>query len=80
MAREKPLHLVGGHTRPILHDAEKVLLNYRDALRFVYQKTIEGAERFLTPDELVWYVKLPPDLTGQDYLADYYGSIPSVPR
>jgi uncharacterized sulfatase len=75
MVREKPLHLVGGHTRPILNDAEKVLENYRDALRFVYQKTIEGAEKFVTPDELVDSVKLPPELAALDYLADYYGSV-----
>jgi uncharacterized sulfatase len=66
MAQEEPLHLVGGHTRPILHNAENVLLNCRDALRFVHQKTIEGAKRLLTPEELVEYVKLPPDLAGGD--------------
>lgn len=75
MLQEKPLHLVGGHTRPILNDAQEVLQNYRDALRFVYRKTIEGAEKFLTPDELVDYVKLPPELARLDYLADYYGSV-----
>ncbi|MFN7934598.1 MAG: alkyl/aryl-sulfatase [Bryobacteraceae bacterium] len=75
MVQEKPLHLVGGHTRPILNDAGQVLRNYRDALRFVYTKTIEGAEKFLTPDELVDYVKLRPELANLDYLADYYGSL-----
>ncbi|MDX1982268.1 MAG: alkyl/aryl-sulfatase [Bryobacteraceae bacterium] len=75
MIREQPLHLVGGHTRPILNDAASVLTNYRDALRFVHEKTIEGARKFLTPDELVEYVKLPPHLANLDYLGDYYGSV-----
>ncbi|MBS1824039.1 MAG: alkyl/aryl-sulfatase [Acidobacteria bacterium] len=80
MVQEKPLHLIGGHTRPVLNDAETVLRNYRDALRFVHQKTIEGAEKFLTPDELVDYVKLPPELANLDYLGDYYGSIAGTVR
>ncbi|MBM3728866.1 MAG: hypothetical protein FJW40_26000 [Acidobacteria bacterium] len=75
MVREKPLHLVGGHTRPILNDAQEVLERYRDALRFVFQKTMEGAEKLLTPDELVDYVKLPSELAGLDYLGGYYGSV-----
>lgn len=80
MVREDPLHLVGGHTRPVLNEARKVLENYRDALRFVYKKTIEGAEKFLTPDELMEYVSLPPELAGLDYLADYYGSVSGTVR
>lgn len=75
MVREGPDHVVGGHTRPILNNATEVLSNYRDAMRFVYEKTIEGAARFMTPDELVEYVKLPERLARLDYLADYYGSV-----
>jgi uncharacterized sulfatase len=75
MIAEKPQHLVGGHTRPVLNDAVAVLSNYRDAMRWVYDKTIEGAQKFLTPDELVEYVKLPPHLANLDYLGDYYGSV-----
>jgi uncharacterized sulfatase len=75
MIADKPQHLVGGHTRPVLNDAVAVLSNYRDAMRWVYDKTIEGAQKFLTPDELVEYVKLPPHLANLDYLGDYYGSV-----
>ncbi|MBM3756590.1 MAG: alkyl/aryl-sulfatase [Acidobacteria bacterium] len=80
IVQENPLHLVGGHTKPILNDARKVLENYRDALRFVHQKTMEGAEKFLTPDELVEYVKLPPEFAQLDYLGDYYGSVAGTVR
>jgi uncharacterized sulfatase len=75
MVKEQPLHLVGGHTRPMLNSATEVLTNYRDALRHVHAKTIEGAQKFLTPDELVEYAKLPPHLAKLDYLGDYYGSV-----
>lgn len=77
MLKEEPDYLVPGHTRPIL-DKEKikeVLTNYRDAIRFVFNKTIEGMNKGLTPDELVNYVKLPPHLIEKDYLREYYGNV-----
>jgi uncharacterized sulfatase len=77
MLKEEPDYLVPGHTRPIL-DKEKikeVLTNYRDAIRFVFNKTIEGMNKGLTPDELVNYVKLPSHLIKKDYLREYYGNV-----
>lgn len=67
--------LVGGHTRPIIGRAnvEEVLSNYEKAIRFVFDKTIEGMNKGLTPDELVNYVQLPDDLAQLDYLKPYYG-------
>lgn len=75
MIGEDPLHVVGGHTTPMLGSAVEVLTNYRDAMRWVLDRTIEGAKRFMTPDELVEYAALPPELAELDYLADYYGSV-----
>jgi alkyl sulfatase BDS1-like metallo-beta-lactamase superfamily hydrolase len=75
MIDEDPLHVVGGHTAPMLGNAVEVLTNYRDALEWVHDRTIEGAKRFMTPDELVDYAALPEHLAGLDYLADYYGSV-----
>jgi len=75
MVQEKPLHVVGGHTTPMLGNAEEVLTNYRDAMRWVHDRTIEGAKQYMTPDELVEYAALPEHLAGLDYLADYYGSV-----
>ena len=74
MVKENPLHVVAGHTTPILNDALEVLTNYRDAMQYVYDKTIEGAMKFMTPDELVDYAKLPERFARFDYLVDYYGS------
>ena len=50
MIAETPMHLVGGHTSPILDSGLEVLINYRDALKWVHDRTIEGAKKFMTPD------------------------------
>ncbi len=75
MIREEPLHVVGGHTTPMLGNAVEVLTNYRDAMQWVHDRTIEGAKQYMTPDELVEYAALPAHLAELDYLADYYGSV-----
>ncbi len=77
MVKEKPEYLVGGHTRPVI-GAEKigeVLTDYRDAIQFVFDKTIEGMNMGMTPDELVAYVQLPARLAGKEYLREYYGNV-----
>ena len=77
MLQEGPECLVPGHTRPILGKAKiaEMLTNYRDAIRLVFDKTIEGMNQGLTPDELVDYVKLPERFADKDYLREYYGNV-----
>jgi uncharacterized sulfatase len=77
MLQEKPDKLVPGHTRPITDKAlvTEMLTNYRDAIRFVFDKTIEGMNKGLTPDELVDYVQLPSKYAEKDYLREYYGNV-----
>lgn len=77
MLKEKPEKLVPGHTRPITDKAEVMdrLTNYRDAVQYVFNKTIEGMNKGMTPDELVEYVKLPQKYADKDYLRNYYGNI-----
>jgi alkyl sulfatase BDS1-like metallo-beta-lactamase superfamily hydrolase len=67
--------LVGGHTRPVVGNAavQEALTDYRDTIRFIFEKTIEGMNRGLTPDELVEYVQLPSRLAEKKYLQPYYG-------
>jgi uncharacterized sulfatase len=69
--------LVGGHTRPIIgaDEVREVLTNYRDAVRFVHDKTVEGMNKGLAPDELVEYVRLPDHLADQEYLQEFYGNV-----
>ena len=50
------------------------LTDYRDAIRFVFQKTIEGMNKGLTPDQLVDYVQLPERFKDKDNLRPYYGN------
>lgn len=73
MVQESPEYVVPGHTTP-MSDATAVLTNYRDAMQWVLDRTIEGALNKLTPDELIDYTSLPAHLADLDYLQDYYGS------
>jgi uncharacterized sulfatase len=80
MIAENPLHVVGGHTAPMFNNAGEVLTNYRDAMQWVVDRTVEGARAYMTPDELVTYAALPDHLAELDYLADYYGSVEGTVR
>jgi len=80
MVAEEPLHVVGGHTAPILDEATAVLTNYHDAMKWVLDRTVEGMQQYLTPDELVEYPALPERFAKLDYLADYYGSVEGTIR
>lgn len=77
MAKEGAEVLVPGHTRPITgkDEVHQALTDYRDAIRFVFDKTIEGINKGMTPDMLVGYVKLPAELAEKDYLREYYGNV-----
>ncbi len=77
MSKEGAEFLVPGHTRPIIGKAavSEALTDYRDAIRFVFDKTIEGMNKGLTPDQLVDYVELPARFEGKDYLREYYGNV-----
>ncbi|MYK28622.1 MAG: alkyl/aryl-sulfatase [Gammaproteobacteria bacterium] len=76
MIEERPHHLVAGHTRPVIGAAQatEVLTHYRDGIASIFEQTIAGMNRGLTPDELVQTVKLPPELAELDYLKPYYGN------
>ena len=75
MLAENPAHLVGGHTRPVLgrERVREVLTNYRDGVHSVFEQTIAGMNRGLTPDQLVEVVEVPTELAELDYLRSYYG-------
>lgn len=69
--------MVMGHTRPILaaQEVNRSLTQYREAIAFVFEKTIEGINLGLTPDELVAYVQLPESLANDPQLAQFYGRV-----
>ncbi len=45
----------------------------RDAIKYTFDKTIEGMNKGLTPDELVEYAALPDHLASHPNLVQYYG-------
>ena len=67
--------LVGGHTDPVLGEANvrEVLTDYRDAVRYIHDETVAGMNRGLTPDELAATVRLPERLASKEYLRPFYG-------
>jgi len=80
MVQQDPLHVVGGHTAPMLNDAKEVLTNYRDAMQWVLDRTLDGLSKQMTPDELVAYGRLPERFAKLDYLGDYYGTVEGTIR
>ncbi|MFM7070332.1 MAG: alkyl sulfatase dimerization domain-containing protein [Planctomycetota bacterium] len=82
LLKEGAEHLVAGHTRPIsgAKEVRLVLTDYRDAVRFVHDKTVEGMNQGMTPDQAVEYVKMPAKLASKDYLREYYGNVPWAVR
>lgn len=80
MVDENPMHVVGGHTAPVVGEAIEVLTNYRDAMQWVLDRTLEGLREFMTPDELVEFARLPERFASLDYLGDYYGTVEGTIR
>jgi alkyl sulfatase BDS1-like metallo-beta-lactamase superfamily hydrolase len=69
--------LAPGHTRPLIGSeiVRQTLTDYRDAIRYVVDKTIEGMNLGLGPDELPGYVTLPPHLRDAPFLQEFYGTV-----
>jgi uncharacterized sulfatase len=69
--------LAPGHTMPVF-GAEQIrdaLTSYRDAIRFVVDKSVEGMDAGLSIDDLVASVKLPERLASKPFLQEFYGSV-----
>jgi alkyl sulfatase BDS1-like metallo-beta-lactamase superfamily hydrolase len=63
---------------PVLAGEENVsrtLTNYRDAIQFVHDQTVQYMNKGLTPGEIKELVKLPPHLAEDPYLQEVYGQI-----
>lgn len=70
-------YLVPGHTRPVTgrEEVRRRLTAYRDAITSVWEQTIDGINRGLTPDQLVEAVKLPDELSRAPFLQQFYGTV-----
>jgi len=72
-----PEYVVPSHTRPVVGGAmaRAALTAYRDGIKSILDQTVQGMTQGERPDELVQHVKLPPDLAGNPYLQEFYGSV-----
>ncbi|MBY5392963.1 alkyl/aryl-sulfatase [Rhizobium leguminosarum] len=69
--------VVPGHMGTIAgaYEGKEALTTYRDGIKFVYEKTMEGITNGKTADELVQEIKLPAKLAQHPYLQEYYGTV-----
>lgn len=77
MRRRRPEHLVPSHTVP-LHGEQAIgeaLTRYRDAIQWVRDRTVQGANEGTPVDVLAERVGLPPSLSSDPALAPMYGQI-----
>jgi alkyl sulfatase BDS1-like metallo-beta-lactamase superfamily hydrolase len=75
--RRNPAHLVPNHTQPI-HGREKIaeiLTNYRDAIQWVRDEVVRGANKGLDVDTLAETIKLPKHLADKHYNKEFYGQV-----
>jgi alkyl sulfatase BDS1-like metallo-beta-lactamase superfamily hydrolase len=77
MRRLRPEHLLPCHTVPIHGEQEiaTVLMNYRDAIQWVRDEVIRGANKGYDLDTVAENIRLPPHLAGLHYTTEFYGQI-----
>lgn len=82
MAEFKPHFLVPGHTMPVRGEetAVAMLSDYSEAIRVVYDQTVQGMNEGKGPDQLAHEVKLPEHLRDKPYLIEFYGTVPHAVR
>jgi alkyl sulfatase BDS1-like metallo-beta-lactamase superfamily hydrolase len=71
-----PAFLVPSHTRPVTGEQEirDLLMNYRDAIRYVYEQSVRMINQGRTPDEIAATIKLPAHLARDPFLQEFYGT------
>ncbi len=64
-----------GHTRPVIgkEAVKEAVTAMRDAIKYTFDKSIEGMNKGMTPDELVEYAALPEPLASHPNLVQFYG-------
>lgn len=77
MRRRAPLHLVPSHTRPVSGEEEvaSALTGYRDAIQWVRDSVVRGANAGEPVDALAQSIGLPPHLAGRRELLELYGQV-----
>ncbi|WP_191601337.1 alkyl/aryl-sulfatase [Marinomonas algicola] len=69
--------MLTGHGQPVAgkEAISQCLGDYSAAIRFIIEKSVEGMNKGMTPDELVAFVTLPEPLRSRPYLAEFYGTV-----
>jgi len=69
--------MLTGHGQPVVGKEAvfQCLGDYSAAIRFVVEKSVEGMNQGMTPDELVEFVVLPEPLLSRPYLQEFYGTV-----
>lgn len=77
IVNEGAAQLISGHARPLSgrDTVYRTLTDFRDGIRHIYDETLNGMNRGLSPVELAHSVSLPDHLKDNRYLQDYYGVI-----
>jgi alkyl sulfatase BDS1-like metallo-beta-lactamase superfamily hydrolase len=77
MRMKEPEHLIPNHTRAVhgRDDILAALTNYRDAIQWVRDETVRGANKGMDVDELAATIKLPPRLADLPYTREFYGQV-----
>lgn len=73
----KPEHLVPCHTIPVEGESaiNTILTNYRDAIQWVRDEVIRGANKGYDLDTLAQSIRLPQHLSGLHYTEEFYGQV-----
>lgn len=78
MRKIAPKHLVGVHGPPISgrDEVQRALTEYRDAIQFIWDQTVRGINKNLSPDQLAERIRLPKVLQDGKYTQQFYGLVP----
>ena len=70
-------YLLPGHTRPLCgkEEVRSVLTGFRDAIRYVLEKTLAGMNEGKDIDTLASDIVLPQEYASLPYLGEYYGCV-----
>lgn len=70
-------YMVPSHTEPVYgrERIRELLTIYRDAVQYIHDAVIRGANEGKNPDQLVAEIKLPPHLAASPELRELYGKI-----
>jgi alkyl sulfatase BDS1-like metallo-beta-lactamase superfamily hydrolase len=73
----EPDYLLGAHGPPLegMSDINENLIQYRDAIQYIWDQTVRGANLGLSLDELIQFVQLPQHFKNHYVTEQFYGLV-----